>query len=149
MDAISLITVALAAVPAAILRGFWEIARRPILLAAVIFAFIVGAIVSLVLSGIVYHGWWQGFFQNVGVSLLFIGVVNLGILNSLRGLIEGERTQRASSAAINPQVVLKFLRQPAIEQESLAISGAAADRALLEQVRDALEKVEQRLTGSG
>jgi MFS family permease len=149
MDPISLVTAALTAVPAAILRAFWEIARRPILLAAVIFAFIVGAVLSLVLSGVAYHGWWQGFFQNVGVSLLFVGVVNLGILNSLRGLIEGEQTQRASSAAIDPQVVLKLLGQPTGEQESQVASETALDRALLEQVRDALEKVEQRLAGSG
>jgi hypothetical protein len=42
-----------------------------------------------VLSGVLFHGWWQSFFQGVGVSLLFVGVVNLGILGALRGLIEG------------------------------------------------------------
>jgi hypothetical protein len=30
-----------------------------------------------------------GFLQSVGVSLLFVGVVNLGILGALSGLIEG------------------------------------------------------------
>jgi MFS family permease len=149
MDPITIATAVLTAIPTAILRAFWEIARRPILLAAVIFAFVVGAVLSLVLSGVVYYGWWQSFFQNVGVSLLFVGVVNLGILNSLRGLIEGERTQRASSVTLDPQVVLKVLGQPGVEHESQVISEAAVDRALLEQVRDALEKVEQRLAGSG
>jgi len=52
----------------------------------------------LVVSGVVFRGWWQGFFQNVGVRLLFIGVVNLGILGALRNLIEGEPAKRDRAA---------------------------------------------------
>jgi hypothetical protein len=64
-------------------------ARRPILLGTIVLAFVASACLCLVLSGLVFRGWWQGFFQSVGVSLLFVGVINLGILAALRGLIDG------------------------------------------------------------
>jgi VIT1/CCC1 family predicted Fe2+/Mn2+ transporter len=64
-------------------------ARRPLLLGAVILAFVAGACLCLILSGLTFRGWWQGFFQNLGVSVLLVGVVNLGILGALRGLTEG------------------------------------------------------------
>ncbi len=38
------------------------------------------------LSGVVFQGWWQSFLQSIGVRLLFVGVVNLGILVALGGL---------------------------------------------------------------
>lgn len=55
--------------------GLVAIARRPVLLAAIILAFVASAILCLALSGVVLRGWWQGLFQNVGVALLFVGVV--------------------------------------------------------------------------
>jgi hypothetical protein len=150
MDPSSLVLVALAALPTAILRTFWEAARRPILLAAIVFAFIVSSVLALVLSGVVFRGWWQGFFQNIGVSLLFVGVVNLGILNAFRGLIEGERSQSTSNTTkIDLQGILKALGEPDTEQAPQAATEALADQELLEQVRNALEKVERRLAGSG
>lgn len=149
MDPTTLIVAALAAVPAAILRTFWEAARRPILLAAIVFAFIASSVLALALSGVVFRGWWQGFFQNIGVSLLFVGVVNLGILNALRGLIEGEQSQRTSTTKIDLPRILKALGEPDIEQAPQTATEAVADQELLEQVRNALEKVERRLAGSG
>jgi hypothetical protein len=83
------------------------LARRPLLLGAVILAFVVSAILCLLLSGVVFRGWWEGFLQSVGVSLLFVGVVNLGILGALRGLIEGPR--RASTTALNPEMAEQLL----------------------------------------
>jgi len=66
-----------------------KVARRPILLLAVTLAFIASAILSLALSGIVFHGWWQDFFLELGVGLLIAGVVDVAILGALHGLIEG------------------------------------------------------------
>jgi hypothetical protein len=74
---------------AALINALVDLARRPIVLAATILAFVATSIVCLVLSGVLFSGWWESFFQGVGVSLLFVGVVNLGILGALRGLIEG------------------------------------------------------------
>jgi hypothetical protein len=50
-----------------------------------------------------FQGWWQSFLQNVGVSLLFVGVVNLGILVALGGLIGN--LQGDSTTALSPQAV--------------------------------------------
>lgn len=66
-----------------------KVARRPILLLAVTLAFVTSAILSLALSGIVFHGWWQDFFLELGVGLLIAGVVDVAILGALHGLIEG------------------------------------------------------------
>ena len=103
------------------LRFLIWIARRPILLAAVILSFVASAVLCLVLSAIVFQGWWESFLQGVGVSLLFVGVVDLGILGALRGLIEGPRED--STAGLSPETV--------------------------EQLRAAMESLERKLTELG
>jgi hypothetical protein len=80
-----------------LIRELVRVARRPILPGTVILAFVASACLCLVLSGLVFRGWWQGFFQSVGVSLLFVGVINLGILAALRGLIEGPIPESAAT----------------------------------------------------
>lgn len=79
------------------------IARRPIRLGAVILGFVVSAVLCLVLSAVVFQGWWGSLLQGVGVSLLFVGVVQLGILGALSGLIEDP--QRDSTAGLSPETV--------------------------------------------
>jgi hypothetical protein len=61
------------------------------------------------------------FLHNVGVSLLFVGLVNLGILVALRGLIE------------NP----------------LGNPTNAPTAAMVEQLRAAIESLERRLPEPG
>src|SRR6266516_4763802 len=94
-----------------------KIVRRPLLYAATVLAFVATSILCLVLSGVVFRGWWQSLLQGVGVSLLFVGVVNLGILAALRGLIEGP--SRDSTAGLTPEMA--------------------------EQLRDAMESLERKL----
>ena len=84
-------------------RFLIDLARRPKLLGAVILGFVASAVVCLVLSAVVFQGWWGSFLQGVGVSLLFVGVVQLGILGALSGLIEGPRGD--SSAGLSPETV--------------------------------------------
>ncbi len=55
------------------------------------FAFVVTATTSLVLSGLPFRGWWQGFFLELGVGLLIAAIVDVAILGALHGLIEGGR----------------------------------------------------------
>lgn len=81
----------------------FKIVRSPGWRAVVILSFVASAVLCLVLSGVVFQGWWQSFLQNVGVSLLFVGVVNLGILVALGGLIEN--LQGDSTTALSPQAV--------------------------------------------
>ena len=66
------------------------IARRPILLFLVTLAFVLSAVLSLALSGLVFTGWWQAFCQALGVGLLLAGIVDVAILGALHGLIEGD-----------------------------------------------------------
>jgi hypothetical protein len=84
-------------------RFLIDITRRPILLGAVILGFVTSAVLCLVLSAVVFQGWWGSFLQGVGVSLLFVGVVQLGILGALSGLIEDP--QRDSTAGLSPETV--------------------------------------------
>jgi hypothetical protein len=86
---------------AGILDAIVGIARRPIRIAIVTIAFVAIAAISLVLSGIVFNGWWQGFFQALGVGILLAGIVDVAILGALRGLLEGER---------QPQEMTDYLR---------------------------------------
>jgi hypothetical protein len=103
------------------LRFLIEVARRPILLAAVILGFVASAILCLVLSAVVFQGWWGSFLQGVGVSLLFVGAVDLGILGALRGLIESPRED--SAVGLNPETI--------------------------EQLRAAMESLERKLADLG
>jgi hypothetical protein len=86
IDYVNLAT--LVAVAAA--RSIWSIARRPILLLTATLVFVISAAASLTLSGLVFTGWWQGFFLELGVGLLIAGIVDIAILGALHGLIEGE-----------------------------------------------------------
>jgi hypothetical protein len=117
----SLTTAILATLAADPLRLLIYIARRPILLTAVILGFVASAELCLVLSAVVFQGWWESFLQGTGVSLLFAGVVDLGILGALRGLIEGPRED--STAELSPEMV--------------------------ERLRAAMESLEQKLTELG
>lgn len=114
-----------------LVEEFVRAARRPILLGTVVLAFVASACLCLVLSGLVFRGWWQGFFQSVGVSLLFVGVINLGILAALRGLIEGptgatvrdEALQSATTAAVQRTAEeLRPRNDKQAEQLAMAIS---------------------------
>ena|SRR5215471_14490975 len=69
------------------------IARRPMLLFLVTLAFVLGATLSLALSGLVLQGWWQAFCLELGVGLLIAGIVDVAILGALHGLIEGDGNQ--------------------------------------------------------
>jgi hypothetical protein len=82
MDPISLATMVVA-LPV-------QIARRPILLAIVTLTFVASVAVSLILSGVLFRGWWQGFFLELGVGLLIAGIVDVAILGALHALIEGD-----------------------------------------------------------
>src|ERR1700683_1795018 len=85
-----------------------KVARRPILLLAVTLAFVACAVLSLALSGVVFRGWWQGFFLELGVGLLIAGIVDVAILGALHGLIEG-------TELTSPPIPL---RQPVTEEPS-------------------------------
>jgi hypothetical protein len=73
-----------------LVEGLWAIARKPILIFLVTLAFVILATVLLVLSGLVFHGWWQGFLLELGVGLLVAGVVEVAVLSLLHSLIEGD-----------------------------------------------------------
>jgi hypothetical protein len=81
------LTVALLAT--SVVRGVVKVARRPILLLAVTLAFVASAVLSLTLSGVVFRGWWQSFFLELGAGLLIAGIVDVAVLSALHGLIEG------------------------------------------------------------
>jgi hypothetical protein len=96
------------AVTIAALRAVVQVARRPILLLAVTLAFVASAGLSLALSGIVFRGWWQSFFLELGVGLLIAGIVDVAILGALHGLIEGTEPTpppipERSTPATNPR----------------------------------------------
>jgi hypothetical protein len=135
MDPVTLIVAALAAASSGVAYGavrvIWAALRRPILLGALILAFVVSAVVCLVVSGLVFRGWWQGFFQNVGVSLLFIGVVNLGILGALRNLIEGEPAKPDRAAG------------------QYRSADAEGGMSVVERLQDVVDRLEQRLADLG
>jgi hypothetical protein len=137
-------TILAGALVRAAVGALWETIRRPALLVAVILSFVISAVISLIVSGLVFHGWWQAFFQNVGVSLLFVGIINLGILTALRGLTEGPPSTKGPLSAEG----LPSTEGPPSQETEIIITGAANEE-VLEQVRDALERIEQRLAGSG
>jgi hypothetical protein len=89
-------------------RAIIKVARRPILLLAVTLAFVACAALSLALSGVVFRGWWQSFFLELGVGLLIAGIVDVAILGALHGLIEGTDL---ASLSIPP-------KQPVAEEHS-------------------------------
>jgi ABC-type transporter Mla maintaining outer membrane lipid asymmetry permease subunit MlaE len=93
------------------------ILRRPVLRAVVICSIVASAVVCLVLSGVEFRGWWQSFFQSVGVSLLFVGVVNVALAGALAALIS--TPEQESAPALTPETV--------------------------EQLRAAMESLERRL----
>ncbi len=82
--------------PAAISGLAVKIARKPALLFLVTLAFVVSAILSLALSGLVFRDWWQGFFLELGVGLLIAGTVDVAVLGALHGLIEGDESKTDS-----------------------------------------------------
>jgi hypothetical protein len=78
-----------------------KILRRPVLLAIVTLSFIVSAAICLILSGLLFQGWWQGFFLALGVGLLVAGIVDVGVIGALHGLIEGEPTRRSADDGLD------------------------------------------------
>jgi len=89
MDPITLASAILAVLGNGVLRSVLAVARRAILIALVTLLFIVVAVTCLILSGIVFTGWWQAFFLEAGVGLLIAGIVDVAVLGALHGLIEG------------------------------------------------------------
>jgi hypothetical protein len=71
------------------LKALIATARRPILIALVTFIFVVVSTTFLILSAIVFAGWWQNFFLELGVGLLVAGLVDIAVLGALHSLIEG------------------------------------------------------------
>lgn len=76
------------------LKSVVAAARRPLLLALVTFIFMMISTTSLTISAIVFTGWWQGFFLELGVGLLVAGLVDIAVLGALHGLIEGTEVAR-------------------------------------------------------
>jgi hypothetical protein len=75
---------------------------------------LLSGITSLLLSGLVFRGWWQGFFLELGVGLLVVTVVEVAVLGTLHELTDG-KTLRAILDNTNR-----------IETEVLEISGTTA-----------------------
>jgi hypothetical protein len=90
MDPVTLILAATAAVSSNLVSSVLTVARKPVLLFLVTLTFVILGAASLVLSGLVFRGWWQGFFLEVGVGVLIAGIVDVAVLSALHGLIEGD-----------------------------------------------------------
>ena len=76
---------------------------------------------SLTLSGLVFTGWWQGFFLELGVGLLIAGIVDIAILGALHGLIEGD----GETAAIH-QLIAAMNRVETLLKTPGAAAGQSA-----------------------
>ena len=104
------------------IRALVHLLRRPLLLAATVFAFVVCAVASLTLSAVVFDGWWQQFFLDAGVSLLFVGVVDLVILGALRTLLESPAPEGVAPDAPDHGLseVLAVVQRIDLRQKGLA-----------------------------
>jgi hypothetical protein len=71
-----------------LLTGILTIAHRAILIGLVTLIFVVTSSGLLVLSALIFTGWWQEFFLELGVGLLVAGIVDIAILGALHSLIE-------------------------------------------------------------
>jgi hypothetical protein len=70
-------------------RSVLKIALDLRLLAGVTLLLILSGIVSLLLSGLVFRDWWQGFFLELGVGLLVVSIVEVAVLGTLHELTDG------------------------------------------------------------
>jgi hypothetical protein len=72
-------------------RSVLKVAREPILLAGLTLLLILSGIASLLLSGLVFRGWWQEFFLELGVGLLVVSIVEVAVLGVLHALTDGKK----------------------------------------------------------
>ena len=68
------------------------------LLAGLTLLLILSGITSLILSGLVFRGWWQGFFLELGVGLLVVSIVEVAVLGVLHALTDGKKLREILDA---------------------------------------------------
>lgn len=106
MDPITLIVTALVSASGQALarsglelaRSVLKVAREPMLLAGLTLLLILSGITSLILSGLVFRGWWQGFFLELGVGLLVVSIVEVAVLGVLHALTDGKKLREILDA---------------------------------------------------
>jgi hypothetical protein len=79
-------------------RSVLKVAREPILLAGLTLLLILSGITSLLLSGLVFRGWWQEFFLELGVGLLVVSIVEVAVLGVLHALTDGKKLREILDA---------------------------------------------------
>lgn len=78
-------------------RSAMTVARQPVLIFLVVIAFLACAVFSLALSGLIFYGWWEGFFLEIGVGLLVTGIIDLVVLSALNTFLEAGKSKASSS----------------------------------------------------
>jgi hypothetical protein len=111
------------------LRTLWSVVRRPLLLLGTVVAFVVAGILALAASKFWTSGWWEDLLLNLGVGLIFVGLIDLVVLGAVRRIIEGTDSRSASMFASTPA------------------SSADGDR--LDEMARSLARVESMLNASG
>jgi len=94
MEILALATTLVSLAGSGLSRSVIKVALEPILIAAVTLTLILTGIVSLVLSGLVFQGWWQGFSLELGVGLLVVSIVEVAVLGALHALTDGKMLRR-------------------------------------------------------
>jgi len=94
MDPISLASLALLVAGKGLLQSVLKVAREPILLGLVTLILVLLGILSLALSGLVFQGWWQAVFLELGVGLLVVSIVEVAVLGFLHAVTDGNKMQR-------------------------------------------------------
>jgi len=112
-----------------LLRSIWSVVRRPVLLLGSVLAFVVAGILALAASGFWTSGWWEDLLLNLGVGLIFVGLIDLVVLGALRGILEGPGNRPAS--------MLPNTQTPSV----------ASDR--LEEMEGSLARIERMLSAPG
>jgi hypothetical protein len=79
-------------------RSVLKVAREPILLAGLTLLLILSGITSLLLSGLVFRGWWQEFFLELGVGLIVVSIVEVAVLGVLHALTDGKKLREILDA---------------------------------------------------
>jgi hypothetical protein len=94
MDPITIGAVVLALAGNGLVRSVIKIALEPLLLGLVTLILILVGILSLALSGLVFHGWWQAVSLELGVGLLVVSIVEVAVLGFLHALTDGSTLRR-------------------------------------------------------
>jgi hypothetical protein len=91
-----------------------------------------GAGAALIVGSALTTGWWQAFQLAVGVSLLFVGTVELGILGLLHHVLGGDEANPEDRSGVSRVTIDRGAASITFGASSLTASQVAAIIAVLD-----------------